>query len=116
MPALGRHLLAELCDCDPARLDDLAVVEGALVAAAEASGAQVLAARFHRFAPQGVSGVVLIAESHVSVHTWPEHAYAAVDFFTCGAAMRPEAGVALLIEALGARRHAVREHARGPTD
>ena len=63
----------------------------------------MLDARFHKFAPQGVSGVVLIAESHLSVHTWPEHAYAAVDLFTCGVTLDAEPAVALLQAALGAK-------------
>jgi S-adenosylmethionine decarboxylase proenzyme len=99
---LGWHHLVELGGCDVATLDDLPRVEAALLAAAKAAGATVLDARFHKFSPQGVSGVVLIAESHLSVHTWPEHAYAAVDLFTCGVTLDAEPAVALLQEALGA--------------
>jgi S-adenosylmethionine decarboxylase proenzyme len=99
---LGWHHLVELYGCDVAALDDLGLIETALVAAARAAGATVLDARFHKFAPQGVSGVVLIAESHLSVHTWPEHGYAAVDLFTCGVTLDAEPAVALLQAALGA--------------
>ncbi|MCK6520591.1 adenosylmethionine decarboxylase [Myxococcota bacterium] len=99
---LGWHHLVELHGCDRAALDDLPRIEAALLAAARAAGATVLDARFHKFAPQGVSGVVLIAESHLSVHTWPEHGYAAVDLFTCGVSLDAEPAVALLQAALGA--------------
>ena len=99
---LGWHHLVELGGCDVAALDDVHRIEAALRAAAKAAGATVIDARFHKFAPQGVSGVVLIAESHLSVHTWPEHAYAAVDLFTCGVTLDAEPAVALLQAALGA--------------
>ncbi len=83
MDTTGRHLLVEYRGC-AALLDDQAGLEALLRAAAEAAGANVLGANFHRFRPQGVSGVVLIEESHLSIHTWPEAGYAAVDFYTCG--------------------------------
>jgi S-adenosylmethionine decarboxylase proenzyme len=84
LKASGRHLLAEYHGCDREILNDREQVERLLRAAAEAARATVVGAVFHRFSPQGVSGVVVIEESHLSVHTWPEHGYAAVDFFTCG--------------------------------
>ncbi|WP_428268502.1 adenosylmethionine decarboxylase [Haliangium sp.] len=78
------HLLVEYFDCDRTLLDDVAQVEAALCRAADAAGATVMDIALHRFAPQGVSGVVVIAESHLSIHTWPEYGYAAVDVYTCG--------------------------------
>lgn len=81
---LARHLLVEYRRCATDLLDDVAAMEALLREAAAAAGATVLAAQLHRFRPQGVSGVLLIAESHLSIHTWPEAAYAAVDFYTCG--------------------------------
>lgn len=81
---LARHLLCEYRGCAPDLLDDLQAMEALLRESAAAAGATVLAAQFHRFRPQGVSGVLLIAESHLSLHTWPEAGYAAVDFYTCG--------------------------------
>jgi S-adenosylmethionine decarboxylase proenzyme len=84
MNITGRHLLIELHDCDHAALAASAAVERAMLAAATRARATVLGHHFHQFAPHGVSGVVIIAESHISIHTWPEHAYAAVDIFTCG--------------------------------
>ena len=84
MNALGLHLVLELMECRRDLLDDLSFVQEALVEAARAMGATVVGQTFHKFAPQGVTGVVAIAESHLCIHTWPEHGYAAVDVFTCG--------------------------------
>ncbi|MEM1023655.1 MAG: adenosylmethionine decarboxylase [Myxococcota bacterium] len=84
MDTRGQHLLAEYYGCPTALLDDEAAIEELLNRAAVAAGATVVASVFHRFSPQGVSGVVVIEESHLSVHTWPEGGYAAVDFYTCG--------------------------------
>ena len=113
MDALGRHLLLELRECDVAVLDDLAYLENALVSAARESGATVIDKSFHQFAPQGVSGVVLIAESHLSLHTWPEHAYAAVDIFTCGTTVKIEVAADALIRRLGSKDPSVLEVKRG---
>ncbi len=91
--------MLELRGCDATTLDDLPQVEALLRAAADAAGATVVQATFHRFAPQGVSGVVVVEESHLSVHTWPEVGYAAIDMYTCGDCI-PEAAVAVLREGL----------------
>ena len=84
MKATGRHLLAEYSRCNTNLLNDLGYIEKLMRAAAQAAGATIVASVFHPFSPQGVSGVVVVEESHLSIHTWPEHNYAAVDFFTCG--------------------------------
>lgn len=93
---LGRHWLIECEEVAPALLDDVASLERLFVAAARDAGATVLGAPFHRFEPQGVSGVVILAESHLTVHTWPEHRYAAVDLFSCSDRIRVEPVVAAL--------------------
>ncbi len=113
MDALGRHLLLELRECNIAVLDDLEYLENALVSAAKEAGATVIDKSFHQFAPQGVSGVVLIAESHLSLHTWPEHAYAAVDIFTCGTTVKIEVAADALIRQLGSKDPSVLEVKRG---
>ena len=113
MDALGRHLLLELRECNVAVLDDLVYLENALVSAAKESGATVIGQSFHQFAPQGVSGVVLIAESHLSLHTWPEHAYAAVDIFTCGTTVKIEVAADALIRRLGSKDPSMLEVKRG---
>jgi S-adenosylmethionine decarboxylase len=112
MHTLGRHLICELYGCDPAHLDDEARVLGALVDAAAAVGAEVVGRLSHRFAPQGVTATVLIAESHLSGHTWPEHGYAAFDVFTCGG-LDPRPAFAVLARAMGAREGRVQELLRG---
>jgi spermidine synthase len=84
MDALGRNLIAELTGCPPELLNDVMLIEGKLVAAVRAARATVVSVSFHHFAPFGVSGVVVIQESHVAIHTWPEYGYAALDIFTCG--------------------------------
>ena len=113
MDALGRHLLLELRECNIAVLDDLKYLENALVSAAREAGATVIDKSFHQFAPQGVSGVVLIAESHLSLHTWPEHAYAAVDIFTCGTTVKIEVAADSLIRQLGSKDPSLLEVKRG---
>jgi S-adenosylmethionine decarboxylase len=84
MDYLGNHLLVELYECDSDKLNDLKKVERVLGEAVRISGATALKASFHQFEPQGVSGVIIIAESHFTIHTWPEYGYAALDIFTCG--------------------------------
>lgn len=86
---MGRHLLLEFHGCDRAVLLDAGRIETILREAAADAGTQVLQTFFHRFDGDGVTGVLVLAESHISIHTWPEHLYAAVDLFTCGAG-RPE--------------------------
>jgi S-adenosylmethionine decarboxylase len=108
----GRHHCWNL-ECNMAVLDDLEYLENALVSAAKEAGATVLDKSFHQFAPQGVSGVVLIAESHLSLHTWPEHAYAAVDIFTCGTTVKIEVAADALIRQLGSKDPSVLEVKRG---
>ncbi len=82
--ALGNHILVEFMNCDPHIMNDVAAIERDMVAAAQLAGATVINSTFHHFSPFGVSGVVVIQESHLAIHTWPEYGYAAVDLFTCG--------------------------------
>lgn len=103
MNTAARHLLAEYRGCPGHRLDDPEQIERLMRAAAQAAGATVVDARFQRFAPQGVSGVLLLLESHLSIHTWPEAGYAAVDLYTCGRC-DPEAAHRVLADGLGASR------------
>lgn len=101
--ALGRHLIVEVWDADPRLLDDVKALEQILLQAAHAAKAMVIQSVFHRFSPYGVSGVVVIAESHLTIHTWPEYGYAAIDIFTCGPKMDLDAAVAVIRERLGGR-------------
>ena len=113
MKILGRHLIAEYADCTGGRLDDLEFIERSLLEAVRLSGATIVNSVFHRYAPQGVSGVVVIAESHMSIHTWPEYNYAAVDFFTCGQSVDPYLANEYLRKALESAKASVTEMPRG---
>ena len=89
MEALGRQILAEFYQCSESKINDVSYVESAMLEATKASHATIVSHTFHKFSPYGVSGVVVIAESHVAIHTWPEYNYAAVDIFTCGETIDP---------------------------
>lgn len=86
MEPTGRHLILDFWGCDAAALNDAPALEAALVRAAEAADGHILRRVVHAFAPQGVTGLLLLEESHLSIHTWPERGYAALDLFMCGAA------------------------------
>jgi S-adenosylmethionine decarboxylase len=111
--ALGRHLLVELHGCHPDLLKKVDVVKDILVGAARACGATIVDVTFHEFNPFGVSGVVVIAESHLSIHTWPEYRYAAVDIFTCGEVIKPELAVTYIASRFRCRAPSVVEMKRG---
>ena len=113
MSALGSQLLADLYGCDRAILDDPQAITDILLEAARRCGATIVDRCFHRFSPQGVSGVVVIAESHLAIHTWPEHGYAAADLFTCGTALRPDDCFAYLRQALRSQDHRMHVLERG---
>lgn len=113
MTALGHHLLAEFSGCNAASLADLEGVTSAMLQAAEASGATIVTHSFHHFSPHGVSGAVIIAESHLAIHTWPEHRFAAVDFFSCGG-VDMNLGLAVLKAAFSATEETRLELERGP--
>ena len=115
MDVLGTHVLLELRDCDPQLLDDLAHIRQEMLRAASTVEAHVVGESFHQFTPQGVTGILSIAESHISIHTWPEHGYAAADIFTCGDQTMPERAAAVMIEALACRDPEITQIRRGLT-
>jgi len=87
MEGLGLHILMEFHECSFETLNDLPSLEVMMNNAARASNATIIKSVFHQFSPQGVTGVIVVAESHLAIHTWPENGYAAVDFFTCNVEM-----------------------------
>lgn len=89
MQALGRQILVEYYDCNSEIINDVSQIESILLEATRRSQASIISHNFHKFSPHGVSGTVVIAESHVAIHTWPEYGYAAVDIFTCGETIDP---------------------------
>lgn len=113
MSALGRHVLAEIYGCDFDILNDIKKVEEIMVNAALEAGAEVREFVFHKFSPQGVSGVVVISESHLAIHTWPELGYAAVDVFTCGERVNPWDACKYLTEKFNAKQVEATELERG---
>ena len=113
MNALGRHLLLEMFDCDLDAINSLESVKGALVEAAKRAQATIVDVVFHEFNPFGISGVVVIAESHLTIHTWPEYRYAAVDIFSCGEVLQPEVAANYLVEQFAAERTSIVELQRG---
>lgn len=113
---LGRHAIYELLGGDPTLLDDEDFVKEALTQAAEAAGATLLGLITHKFEPQGVTGVALLSESHLSFHSWPEYGYASIDAFTCGDHTDPEAACHSLKHAFKATHGSIRLLRReGPT-
>ena len=109
---VGKHCILELYECDPSRLDDEAFLRTSITTAAKSAGATLLNLITHHFEPQGVTGLALLAGSHISIHTWPESGYAAVDVFTCGDHTMPEQACAVLSEALQSKRQALRSFLR----
>jgi len=110
----GRHVLAEMTGCPSGLLNDVAGLEVCFRNCAVEGGVTVVSSHFHHFSPQGVSGVVVIAESHITVHTWPENGYAAVDVFTCGRPELAEAVMNLIVNALRAKNVHRTSFKRGP--
>ncbi len=114
--ALGRHLLVEFYNCDAAVLNEEGLIEDHMNQAARDCGATIIQSAFHRFEPHGVSGVVVIAESHLAIHTWPEYRYASVDLYTCGDSCDPMVAYQVLKSALQATHGEIQMLHRGNLD
>ncbi len=113
METRGTHIVCELSGCSAQVLSDLDGVRAIMESAAREANAEILKVAFHRFQPHGVSGVVVIAESHMSIHTWPESGYAAVDFYTCGDHTDPRRACEFAAKRLGAQSMLTTEVKRG---
>ncbi|MCO6429592.1 MAG: adenosylmethionine decarboxylase [Deltaproteobacteria bacterium] len=111
--AVGKHFLIELINCSAERLKFVNDVSALFLRAAEESQATILHHIFHQFEPVGVSGLILIAESHFSIHTWPEKQYAAAGIFTCGAQMNPQRAIEVIKAGFEAQETRVRIVKRG---
>ena len=110
----SKHLLLELYKCDREKLNDESFLRCILNRAAKLANATVLNLISNKFEPQGVTAIALLAESHISIHTWPESNYSAVDIFTCGQNMMPEVASQYLIKSLMAKEHSLRVIERKP--
>ncbi len=113
MTGLGTHILLDLYGCDPGRLNDMEFLRQMSLEGVRRSGATIMGDHFKQFHPQGVSGIVIIAESHLSLHSWPEFSYLAMDYFTCGTRIDIDAAVAYFEERLAARKVVKSRHSRG---
>ncbi|OGW37618.1 MAG: S-adenosylmethionine decarboxylase proenzyme [Nitrospirae bacterium RBG_13_39_12] len=113
MYALGTHLLIELRECNPEVLKSLEKIRNIMVSAAKEARATIIDISFRQFNPFGISGIVVIAESHLTIHTWPEYGYAAVDVFTCGDTIKTEIAASYLIKQLDCKNPSIVEMKRG---
>jgi S-adenosylmethionine decarboxylase len=113
LSALGRHILAEFFNCDKEILNDSTQIGYLMKKAALDCGATIVNSVFHSYNPHGVSGVVVIAESHLAIHTWPEYGYAAVDVFTCGNLVKPEKAIHSVHKSIKAEKIESKEFIRG---
>ena len=113
MDSLGTHLLLDLKECNAELLDDVDYIRQVVLSAAKEAGATVVGETFHKFRPIGVTGIVAIAESHISIHTWPEHSYAAADIFTCGTSLTPIRAADLIVKMLECEDASVSDVKRG---
>ncbi|KHF41036.1 adenosylmethionine decarboxylase [Halalkalibacter okhensis] len=112
METMGRHVIAELWGCNANKLNNRSLIEQVFVDAALKTGAEVREVAFHKFAPQGVSGVVIISQSHLTIHSFPEHGYASIDVYTCGD-LDPTVAVTYIAESFNATSSEVIEVPRG---
>ena len=113
MKSLGQQLIVELYGCNRTLLDDPSRLEQILTEAISRSGGTIIRPCFHQFSPHGVTGVVVIAESHVSIHTWPEFGYCALDVFTCGTQVKTDQIFEFVRSELEAQETSVMEVKRG---
>ncbi|GGD16671.1 S-adenosylmethionine decarboxylase [Pontibacillus chungwhensis BH030062] len=113
MDTMGRHVIAELWDCNTEKLNDMTMIEQIFVDAALKAGAEVREVAFHKFAPHGVSGVVIISESHLTIHSFPEHGYASIDVYTCGDRIDPNVAAQYIAQSLEAKTQETVEVPRG---
>ena len=109
---IGRHCILELYQCDHAKLNDEAFIRTTITSSAKVAGATLMNLVTHSFKPQGVTGLALLAESHISIHTWPEIGYAAIDVFTCGDHTMPEKACKLLFQDFLAKNFSFKNIAR----
>lgn len=111
--SLGKHSLVEFYECNVEKLNDSLHLQNTLLVAAKKAGATIVNDFFHNFSPHGVTGVIVIAESHLSIHTWPEYGYAAVDIFTCGDLIDNLKGMETIKEGLESKHYSIVEIKRG---
>ncbi len=110
---LGKQTMLELYGCKKTLLNNKAFIEDTMLQAAKAAKATIIEHYFHQFSPYGISGTVVIAESHINIHTWPEYDFAAIDIFTCSQQMDDEKACTFLKEAFEAAESISQTYKRG---
>lgn len=113
MQTLGKHYILEICEADSKSLNDKEYILSSLREAITISNATLLEEIAIEFTPQGITAVCLLSESHMSIHTWPEKFYAAVDVFTCGDHTRPDLACNFLVNAFHSKSHSIKLIERG---
>ena len=113
---LGQHLIIDLYTCDEGKINDLSYVEETLVQATIEGKMHEIFHQFHKFQEQGVSGVVVVSESHLSIHTWPEYKYAAIDLFACGNQVDLESSLNYILKRFGSTNYVIDKLSRGELD
>jgi len=111
--SLGKHILLDLYNCELESLNNVETIEKILEKSAKEANTTILQKSFHKFNPHGISGFILIAESHLSIHVWPEYRYAAIDIYTCGDKAMPEKAMKVLIEEFKPKSFSMVKHDRG---
>jgi len=111
--ALGKHILADLYNCETRLLNDIDYIRNIMLEAAIQANCTIVSEHFHEFSPWGISGVIVIQESHLTIHIWPEYAYAAIDLFTCGESAQPWKAFNYLKQKLESDKNTFRDIARG---
>jgi len=110
---LGKQRMLELYGCRTELLNDIPFIKETMLKAAKIANATIVEQYFHQFSPYGVSGTIVISESHINIHTWPEHKYAAIDLFTCSDEMDIDSACSFLKETLQALEHSIKDYERG---
>jgi S-adenosylmethionine decarboxylase len=100
----GRHAIMELWECNKEFIDNRELIEKVMVKATLEAGAEIREVTFHAFTPQGISGTIIISESHLAIHTFPEHGYASLDVFTCGDRIDPQVVAEIIAQKLGSKK------------
>jgi len=113
LDALGRHIIVEMWGCCKDTIDNVHIVKEILTKATESIKATLVDVVCHRFSPYGVTGVAILAESHISVHTWPEYEYTAVDIFICSSTINPHDAASYMAQAFCAKETSILEFKRG---
>jgi S-adenosylmethionine decarboxylase len=110
---MGRHVIADLSGCNPSFISSVSYVQKVLEEAVKRAKATIISSRFHQFSPVGVSGIILLSESHCSIHTWPDEEYAAIDIYTCGEHVFPQVACDYIAKELSAKEMHVTSVERG---